>query len=389
MVTAPRSETPLSREILFYSDFPLGFHMADAQVRMTRFVARGYQVHFVQPLGVRNPGPRHALRIMRVLLPRQARAEGTAVPFDVFSPKLLPPRRAPLVGRLNRAWLARQLLGLIEDPAQTVFWLRYPTPELVPLVLSQPWRAVVYEAIDDHDNSPGMNDRLRRICREAERQILPRAGVVFVSSEPMRERMARVHPNVIRAPAAAVDVAAFAPPASQSPDHRRVAAYAGSIDFRFDSELVASAAERLPDWRFVIAGPVDRRAKGRLDELPNVHLAGRLPAEDIPSLLAGAGVCLMPYREHAFNDAVFPVKLVEYLAAGKPIVSTPIDAIREFGDLVTVGTDPSSFASAIVAAAQSDSEEARARRIERARSFSWESRMDQLQDAVEAAARKP
>ena len=51
----PRSETPLSREILFYSDFPLGFHMADAQVRMTRFVARGYQVHFVQPLGVRNP----------------------------------------------------------------------------------------------------------------------------------------------------------------------------------------------------------------------------------------------------------------------------------------------------------------------------------------------
>jgi glycosyltransferase involved in cell wall biosynthesis len=198
-----------------------------------------------------------------------------------------------------------------------------------------------------------------------------------------------VHPNVIRAPAAAVDVAAFAPPASQSPDHRRVAAYAGSIDFRFDSELVASAAERLPDWRFVIAGPVDRRAKGRLDELPNVHLAGRLPAEDIPSLLAGAGVCLMPYREHAFNDAVFPVKLVEYLAAGKPIVSTPIDAIREFGDLVTVATDPSSFASAIVAAAQSDSEEARARRIERARSFSWESRMDQLQDAVEAAARKP
>jgi glycosyltransferase involved in cell wall biosynthesis len=234
-----------------------------------------------------------------------------------------------------------------------------------------------------------MNARLRRICREAERQILPRTGVVFVSSEPMREKMARVHPNVIRAPAAAVDVDAFAPPSSPAPDDRRVAAYAGSIDFRFDSEIVATAAERLTDWRFVIAGPVDRAAKGRLDELPNVQLAGRLLAEEIPPLLARAGVCLMPYRQHAFNDAVFPVKLVEYLAAGKPIVSTPIHAVREFGDLVTVAGDPDSFARAIVAAAQNDSDAARHKRIERARSFSWDSRMDQLQNAVEAAARKP
>ncbi len=97
----------------------------------------------------------------------------------------------------------------------------------------------------------------------------------------------------------------------------------------------------------------------------------------------------MPYRQDVFTDTVFPVKLVEYLAAGKPIVSTPIDAIREFGDWSRSRIDPSSFASAIVAAAQGDSDEVRARRIERARSFSWESRMDQLQDAVEAAARRP
>ncbi len=280
----------MSNEILFYSDLPFGFHMADAEVRMARFTDRGYRVHFVEQLGIRNPRLRHALRIVRMLSSRPPATNRSAAPFDVISPKLLPPRRALLVGRLNRAWLSRQLLGLIEDPAETVFWLRYPTPELVPLVVGEPWRVVVYEAIDDHEHSPGMNDRLRRIYREAERQILARAGVVFVSSEPMRERMARVHPNVIRAPAAAVDVAAFAPPSSEASDHRRVAAYAGSIDFRFDSELVASAAERLPDWRFVIAGPIDRRAKGRLGELPNVQLAGRLPAEEIPSLLAEAGV---------------------------------------------------------------------------------------------------
>ncbi len=377
----------MTREILFYSDLPFGYHMADAEERMARFVQRGYRVHYIEQLGIRNPRPRHVIRIARTLWSRP-HPRPADVPFDVISPKLLPPRRAPLVGRLNRAWLARQLLPLIEDPAQTVFWLRYPTPELVPLVERQPWRVVVYEAIDDHEQSPGMNDRLRRIFRAAEQRVLACAGVVFVSSEPMRERLAQLHPNVIRAPAAAVDLAAFAPPSSGASDGRPVAVYAGSIDFRFDSEVVAAAAERLPDWRFVIAGPSDARARGRLGERPNVQLVGRLPAAEIPPLLAKASVCLMPYRQDAFTDTVFPVKLVEYLAAGKPIVSTAIAAVREFEDVVTVADRPDSFADAIVAAAQNDSDAVRQSRIDRARPFSWERRMDQLQDAVEAAARK-
>lgn len=357
--------------------------MADAEERMSRFVARGYRVHYVEQLGIRNPRPRHLLRVAKALW---SSSQAATAPFEAYSPKLLAPRRAPVVDRLNRAWLARQLLGLVEDPAQTVFWLRYPTPELVPLVEDQRWHVVVYEAIDDHEHSPGMNDRLRRLFRQAEERILARAGVVFVSSEAMRKRLARLHSNVITAPAAAVDLAAFAPPPGAL-DGRRVAVYAGSIDFRFDSELVAGAAERLPDWQFVIAGPIDGRAKGRLGQLPNVRLPGRLPATDIPALLAGANVCLMPYRQDPFTDTVFPVKLVEYLAAGKPIVSTPIAAVREFGDVVTTAAGPDSFAHAIVAAADGDSDAARQARVERARPFSWDRRMDQLQDAVEAAAR--
>jgi glycosyltransferase involved in cell wall biosynthesis len=374
----------VTREILFYSDLPFGYHMADAEERLSRFAERGYRAHYVEQLGIRNPRLKHLLRIARTLRSRPPPAD---LPFDVCSPKLLPPRRAPLVDRLNRAWLARQLRALVQDPAQTVLWLRYPTPELVPLVEREPWWVVVYEAIDDHEHSPGMNDRLRRIFREAERRVLARTGVVFVSSEPMRERLAALHPNVIRAPAAAVDLDSFAPRLSSAPDSGHVAAYAGSLDFRFDAEVVAGAAERLPDWQFVIAGPADARARGRLSGLRNVRLAGRLPAADIPGLLAGASVCLMPYRRDAFTDTVFPVKLVEYLAAGKPIVSTPIAAVREFEDVVTVADGPEAFAGAIAAAARDDSDAARRRRMERARPYSWERRMDQLQEAIEAAAR--
>jgi len=74
--------------------------MADAEERMSRFTARGYRVHYVEQLGIRNPRPRHLVRIVRAL---SSPPQDATVPFEVFSPKLLAPRRAPLVGRINRA----------------------------------------------------------------------------------------------------------------------------------------------------------------------------------------------------------------------------------------------------------------------------------------------
>jgi len=144
-------------DILFYSDFPFGFHNTEAEEKMARFAARGWRVVYVQQLGIRNPRPRHLLRV----LPRGEGDEGEP-PFEVVSPKLLPPRRAPVVRRANRRWLARQLLEHVRDPEDTVFWVRFPTPELVPLALAKPWRAVVYEVVDDHAAGPGMTDRLRK-----------------------------------------------------------------------------------------------------------------------------------------------------------------------------------------------------------------------------------
>ncbi|MGH3042379.1 MAG: hypothetical protein ACRDNG_11700, partial [Gaiellaceae bacterium] len=172
-------------DILFYSDFPYGFHNTEAEEKMGRFGARGWRVVYVERLGIRNPKPRQALRAL-------SRAKGPArpAPFEVVSPKLLPPRRAPFVGAANRRWLARQLLGHVRDPRATVLWVRFPTPELVPLVVGEPWRAVVYEVVDDHAAGPGMTDRLARVFREAEERVLARADVVFAWSEPLRGELA-------------------------------------------------------------------------------------------------------------------------------------------------------------------------------------------------------
>jgi glycosyltransferase involved in cell wall biosynthesis len=92
----------------------------------------------------------------------------------------------------------------------------------------------------------------------------------------------------------------------------------------------------------------------------------------------------VPYRQNEFTDTLVPVKLVEYLAAGRPVVSTPMRAAKGFADVVTFAGTPAAFAEAVRFAAD-DSEEARRLRVERVRSYSWEQRIDEMEAAIEAA----
>jgi len=239
-------------DLLFYSDFPFGFHNTEAEEKMSRFAARGWRVSYVERLGIRNPRPRHALRALK-----RAKEPVREAPFEVVSPKLLPPRRAPGAAAVNGRWLARQLRKHVHDPAEAVLWIRFPTPEIVPLAVGSPWRVVVYEAVDDHASGPGMTDRLRELFAEAEERLLARADVVFAWSEPIRAALAVRHPNVHLA-TAAVDLEELEPVAAV-PGQERTAVFTGEMGFRFDEQLAAEVAEKLPDWTFLLAGPRPRR----------------------------------------------------------------------------------------------------------------------------------
>jgi UDP-galactopyranose mutase len=364
-------------DLLFYSDFPFGFHNTEAEEKMSRFAERGWRVSYVEQLGIRDPRPKHVLRALK-----RATSVIRETPFDVVSPKLLPPRRAPGVGRVNRRWLARQLKKHVRDPAEAVLWIRFPTPEIVPLAVGNPWRVVVYEAVDDHAAAPAMTDRLRALFLAAEERLLARADVVFAWSEPIRAALAVRHPNVHLA-TAAVDVEELEPVASV-PGQERTAVFTGELGFRFDEQLAARVAERLPDWTFLLAGPAWPEAEEALEGHRNVVLTGRYDHHELPRLLARGRVALVPYRQNEFTDTLVPVKLVEYLAAGRPVVSTPMRASQGFSDVVTFASGPERFAQAVRYVGD-DSEEARRRRVERARPFSWERRIDEMEAAIEAA----
>jgi glycosyltransferase involved in cell wall biosynthesis len=122
------------------------------------------------------------------------------------------------------------------------------------------------------------------------------------------------------------------------------------LDERLDSDLLKQLAERYPAWHFVLIGPV---VKIRPEELPtagNIHYIGQRDYAELPSYLANWDVAMLPFAQNASTRFISPTKTPEYLAAGKPVVSTPIpDVVKPYGDmkLVRFGRDVNGFGDAI------------------------------------------
>jgi UDP-galactopyranose mutase len=199
--------------------------------------------------------------------------------------------------------------------------------------------------------------------RDAERALMERAEVVFTGGQSLYEAKRRLHPNVHVFPSS-VDVAHFGrarhittDPADQSLIPRPRLGFFGVVDERFDAPLVAAVAERRPDWHFVIIGPVVKIDAASLPRRANIHYPGRKAYADLPAYIAGWDVALLPFARNDATRFISPTKTPEYLAAGKPVVSTSIrDVVRPYGErgIVRIADTPDAFIAAVEAALVED-----------------------------------
>ncbi len=148
-----------------------------------------------------------------------------------------------------------------------------------------------------------------------------------------------------------------------------------------DVPLVVELARLRPSWSFAFVGPVGmgdpRTNVDALREPPNVHLFGTRPYEQLPSVLRGADAAIVPYLTGGAMRSVFPMKIYEYLAAGVPVVSTPLDSLGDV-DEVAKAADAAAMAGLLDDALEHDSRAARSERSARAQSHSWEARIEQI-----------
>jgi UDP-galactopyranose mutase len=228
--------------------------------------------------------------------------------------------------------LLDQLLHIHAAGARPILW--FYTPMMYPIAAHVDAQAVVYDCMDELSNFRFAPPELRR----NEDLLLRRADVVFTGGysiyEAKRDRHCNIHPFP-----SGVDVAHFAAargplqaPADQAGLGKPVLGYYGVIDERIDLPLIATLADARPEWSFVLVGPVVKIDEADLPRRANIHYLGQRDYADLPAHVAGWDVALMPFAINEATRFISPTKTPEYLAAGRPVVSTPItDVVRHYG----------------------------------------------------------
>lgn len=242
--------------------------------------------------------------------------------------------------------------------SQYVFW--YYTPMALEFTRQFAPRAIVYDCMDELSAFKGAPAQLL----EREKELLQLADVVFTGGYSLYEAKRHRHPSTYAFPSS-IDRAHFNQartrqddPADQKEIPRPRLGFFGVIDERFDVQLLDEMAEARPDWQFVMIGPVVKIDPEHLPQRANIHYLGGKDYRELPAYIAGWDVALLLFAQNESTRFISPTKTPEYLAAGKPVVSTPIqDVVRPYGEmgLVQIASGKDEFIAAVEKALEPES----------------------------------
>ena len=292
-----------------------------------------------------------------------------------------------LINRINNALLLPVLraqmrrLGFLSP----ILWTY--TPHSADFVGRLNEQVTVYECVDDFTSAKGLVDA--QVIGRLERRLIESVDLVIVTAEAlvrskgMGAKRIRLVPN-------GVDVEHMARAADPAlPVARRLAGirhpvidYLGGVQYWVDTPLLARIAREHPDWTLVLVGPVDLLAdRAPLDGLPNVVMTGRVPYADVPDYVRAFDVCLNPYILDGVAEHCSPLKLYEYLATGKPIVSVDMPEARKFEGLIAIARNCDEFIRLVERAVAADDGLA-GRRMAEAQRHTWHSRFEDVSAAL-------
>ena len=251
-----------------------------------------------------------------------------------------------------------------------LIWLY--SPMLLALAEAFPDAPLVYDCMDELAAFAFAPPQMKAL----ERDLSARANLIFTGGRSLHEARKALGAKV-KLYESGVEFARFAEAARIAPHAlyahlpRPVYGYFGVIDERLDLEVLEALARS--EAQTVMVGPVVKIDPAVLPRRPNVHFTGAVDYAELPAFLAGFDVALLPFARNAATANISPTKTPEYLAGGKPVVSTPIaDVVAGWGDVVEVAETPAAFAAACAAAAAAPDAARIARGTERARGAGWD-----------------
>lgn len=382
------------RDIVCMSFVVWDEHWGTPQQLMSRFAKANRVLYVEQPISVLSffTGIRSRGAVARQI--ERWRSGPREVAENVWAaapPPVLPMRANKLVNMVNaffiRRWLRAQAKKL--EMRDVIFWNVQPTmPNIARAVRPA---LTLFHCVDDFSalphwwHQPGsLLAREAECCREAD--------VVVCTARKLVETRRKHNSNIHFVPNAA-NVELFlraTDAATPIPDDigalpRPVVGIFGVIDFRTDVETVAQIARQRPDWSIALVGLVKGDVDlGALRRLPNVHIFGKKPADALPGYLKAMDCCLIAYAMIEYNQHVFPLKLYDYMAAGKPIVASDMEELRPLaGEHVAIARSQDKWVPAIEAVMAADSPDRAAERQRVAKGESWDHRVDEISAILE------
>jgi glycosyltransferase involved in cell wall biosynthesis len=203
---------------------------------------------------------------------------------------------------------------------------------------------LAYDVMDDLAAFKNAPDGLRK----RQRRALAKADVVFTGGRSLhRAVVALGRPDAHLFPSGVETTHYARCRALRSPAPPKVAGYVGVVDERLDLALLADLAGRLPDWTIRVVGPVTKIDPATLPQATNIEYPGMTPYQQLPEVMAGLHVAVMPFALNEATRSISPTKTLEYLAAGLPVVSTRVpDVVADYGGVVHLADDGPGFAAA-------------------------------------------
>jgi len=341
--------------------------------------------------------PQHLLsrcaRQHRVFFFEEPIASDGPIRMDVTAPRpgvwVAVPRLPEGTSPREAETIQRHLLDdLLAERRVRSFVLWYYTPMAMAFSRHLDPLATVYDCMDELSAFAGAPPEMHA----REKALLARANLVFTGGQTLYEAKRDQHPHVFAFPSS-VDAPHFArarqamgDPADQCAIPHPRLGFFGVIDERMDLNLLAGIAQARPAWHLVLIGPVAKVDPATLPQAPNIHYLGRKEYDDLPSYLAGWDVALLPFAINESTRFISPTKTPEYLAAGKPVVSTPIrDVVQPYGarGLVHIAGTTPEFVAAVERALSEDA----AARIRHADAFlaqeSWDGTWERMRRLIE------
>lgn len=358
---------------------------ARAQQFMTIFARRGNRVIYVDPpITYLSPLKNPALRGQAN--GRLRRAEEN---IYIYSPPVILPfgNMYRKINWLNQRNISAGLKKVYRELGlkPTICWTYLPNTVDLPL---PEYVTLVYDCADEHTAFPGLINK--ETVARMERELFARAGAALASARELYLRKKDFAPALVVVPNGAdtkhfnsAQQPGLAAPEEMAALPRPVIGYIGAVSPWLDQELLLAAARAHPEWSVAVIGPVDTGV-APLAALPNVRLLGRKDYGELPAYLKSFDVAVIPFKLNELTLGVNPVKLYEYLAAGKPVVSSDLPEVRPFSPLVSIARDPDEFVKKVEQELAGDSPEKTAGRLRVAEQNSWEARALAAEEAVQS-----